>query len=170
MRDIDLFVGVASVGNDPNWLDGGFDPERRDYWHRYSFGELAASAETRREVLREVIPKLTIADRCRFEERYLIVRGDVRTYKIHFGSTNVLMEPNDEYLCILPASRDRKGDRVFLPFDGDERLSIILSKALMLTADRRIRGSTDRGPDHRSTDRTRSRIGASDDRERGLKR
>src|SRR5262245_61934340 len=23
MRDVDLFVGVASVGNDPNWVDGG---------------------------------------------------------------------------------------------------------------------------------------------------
>ena len=23
MRDVDLFVGVASVGNDPNWNDGG---------------------------------------------------------------------------------------------------------------------------------------------------
>ena len=23
LRDVDLFVGVASVGNDPNWTDGG---------------------------------------------------------------------------------------------------------------------------------------------------
>lgn len=125
-----------------NWLDGGVDAERRDYWHRYSFGELAASAEPRREVLRGVIPKLKIADRCRFEERFLVVRGDLRTYKIHFGSASILMEPNDEYLCIVPASRNRDGDRVFLPFDGDERLSIILSKALMLAADRRIADPT----------------------------
>jgi hypothetical protein len=33
MRDVDMFVGVASVGNDPNWLDGGPEVRYRDYWH-----------------------------------------------------------------------------------------------------------------------------------------
>lgn len=138
MRDVDLFVGVASVGNDPNWSDGGPEGRYRDYWQAYSFGELAASAETRREVLRGLIPKLKIADRCRFEDRFLVVRGDLRTYKIHFGSANILMEPNDEYLCIVPDQRARKTDKVFLPFDGDERLSVILSKALLLADDKKI--------------------------------
>jgi hypothetical protein len=31
MRDVDLFVGVASVGNDPSWADGGVVPAHRDY-------------------------------------------------------------------------------------------------------------------------------------------
>ncbi len=31
MRDADLFVGVASVDNDPNWLDGGPEGRYRDY-------------------------------------------------------------------------------------------------------------------------------------------
>src|SRR5262249_25276634 len=31
MRDVDLFVGVASVGNDPNWSDGGPENRYRDY-------------------------------------------------------------------------------------------------------------------------------------------
>ncbi|MFF7125452.1 hypothetical protein [Streptomyces sp. NPDC008240] len=66
----------------------------------------------------------------------LVVRGDVGTYKIHLGSANILMEPDDAYLCIVPAGR--KGDgKVFLPFE-DERLSLILSKAFLLAADTRI--------------------------------
>ena len=47
MRDVDLFVGVASVGNDPTWADGGPDGRYRDYWHDYSFGALSATAQTR---------------------------------------------------------------------------------------------------------------------------
>ncbi|WP_074316435.1 DUF4132 domain-containing protein [Singulisphaera sp. GP187] len=31
MRDVDLFVGVASVGNDPSWADGGAGGQHRDY-------------------------------------------------------------------------------------------------------------------------------------------
>ena len=31
MRDVDLFVGVASVGNDPAWADGGPEGRFRDY-------------------------------------------------------------------------------------------------------------------------------------------
>ena len=38
MRDVDLFVGVSSVGNDPNW--GTTEPpgRLRAYWNDYSFG------------------------------------------------------------------------------------------------------------------------------------
>ena len=35
-RDVDLFVGVASVGNDPTWLDGGGETRYSDYWHSFS--------------------------------------------------------------------------------------------------------------------------------------
>lgn len=31
MRDVDLYVGVASVGNDPDWQDNGCLPSYRDY-------------------------------------------------------------------------------------------------------------------------------------------
>src|SRR5262249_10834338 len=102
MRDVDLFVGVASVGNDPNWADGGPDGRYRDYWQSYSFGELSATAQTRRALLERLIPRLKIADRCTLAERFLVVRGQVRTYKIHLGSGNILMSPNDQYLCIVP--------------------------------------------------------------------
>jgi len=54
------------------------------------------------------------------------VEGKLRAYKIHLGSGNILMEPNDRYLCIVPAPA--AGASVRLPFEGDNLLSIILSR------------------------------------------
>ena len=103
MRDVDLFVGVASVGNDPTWSDGG----RR-----------AASGITGRATRSGTSPRCQDAQagsgapdpsledsgpRRLTTKRFLVVEGDVRTYKIHLGSGNILMEPNDQYLCIVPA-------------------------------------------------------------------
>ncbi|MDQ4074904.1 MAG: DUF4132 domain-containing protein [Chloroflexota bacterium] len=145
MRDVDLFVGVASVGNDPNWADGGPEGRHRDYWASYSFGGLSETAKTRKDILEGLIPRLKIADRCHLANRFLVVRGDLRTYKIHLGSGNILMEPNDQYLCIVPArgtaSAGQNG-KVFLPFEGDSTLGIILSKAFLLAADREIKDPT----------------------------
>ncbi|NOZ41364.1 MAG: hypothetical protein GXP24_14225, partial [Planctomycetes bacterium] len=142
LRDVDLFVGVASVGNDPNWQDGGPEGQHRDYWHDYSFGDLSVTAKTRREILERLVPRLKIAERCSFDEKFLIVRGDRRTYKIHLGSSNILMEPNDQYLCIVPGRGAGPGDKIFLPFEGDQRLAVILSKAFMLADDKKIKDAT----------------------------
>ena len=143
MRDVDLFVGVASVGNDPAWMDRG-EALHQDYWQSYAFGELSTSAEIRRGVLEELIPRLKIASQCSFEDRFLVVRGRVRTYKIHLGSGNILMEPNAQYLCIVPkpANVTSATKKVFLPFEGDRTLSLILSKALLLAADNKITDTT----------------------------
>lgn len=142
MRDVDLFVGVCSVGNDPTWNDGGPDGRNVDYWHDYSFGELSETAVTRGAVLEQIIPRLSIADRCTFDDKFLIVRGDLRTYRIHLGSSNILMEPNDEYLCIVPAQGVTLDENLFLPFEGDNRLSVILSKAILLAHDTKIKDPT----------------------------
>jgi hypothetical protein len=143
MRDVDLFVGVASVGNDPNWSDGGPEGRFRDYWQGYSFGELSATAQTRKAVLERLVPRLKIADRCSFSERFLVVKGELREYKIHLGSGNILMSPNDRYLCIVPKrGANSAGEKLFLPFEGDPTLSIILSKALLLADDRKITDPT----------------------------
>lgn len=144
MREVDLFVGVASVGNNPEWQDGGPEGRYRDYWNTFSFGDLSGTAQTRKEILSRLVPRLKIADRCSFDDKFLIVRGDRRTYKIHMGSGNILMEPNDQYLCIV-ASRGQAsaaGGKVFLPFEGDERLAVILSKAFLLAEDTKITDAT----------------------------
>lgn len=141
MRDVDLFVGVTSIGNDPRWQDGG-NTEYQDYWHGYSFSELTESAKVRKEVLQNLVPRLKIAKRCSFDGRYLVVKGDIRTYKIHIGSGNILMEPNDQYLCIVPDRKKDSTGKVFLPFEGDHMLSIIISKAFLLAEDLKIKDRT----------------------------
>lgn len=58
------------------------------------------------------------------------------------GRGNILMEPNDQYLCIVPNRSDKQGEKVFLSFEGDNMLSIILSKALLLSDDQKITDPT----------------------------
>ncbi|MGP4102097.1 DUF7737 domain-containing protein [Nonomuraea sp. KM90] len=103
MRDVDLFVAVTSIAADPQWQDRGED-EHRDYWRETSVGPLPPSAEVRRDALARP-PRAAIADRLTLTERFLVVGGDLRTYKIHLGSANVLMEPDGAYLCVVPARR-----------------------------------------------------------------
>jgi len=142
MRDVDLFVGVTSIGNDPNWTNTGNDGHNV-YWRNYSFGDLAESAKVRSEVLQRLVPRLKIADKCSFDKKFLIVKGKLRIYKIHMGSGNILMEPNDQYLCIVPEGRPfKENEKVYLPFEGDRLLSIIISKALLLADDDKIKDET----------------------------
>ncbi len=140
MRDVDLVIGVASIAADPEWTDHG-EARHHDYWHRATFGALGESAQLRREALARLLPRTRIADRCTLSDRFLTVRGDLRTYKIHLGSANILMEPNDAYLCIVTA-RDRAGP-LYLPFEeGGGPLSVIVSKAFLLASDTTITDPT----------------------------
>lgn len=143
MRDVDLFVGVASVGNDPTWNDSGGLPNHRNYWHSYSFGDLSELAKNRKEILHSLLPRLTIASVAKIDDKFLVVKGKLRTYKIHLGSTNILMEPNDQYLCIVPdRSKKDATENLFIPFEGDNGLSVIISKAFLLANDNKITDSS----------------------------
>ncbi|MFI5459137.1 MAG: hypothetical protein ACHRXM_27225 [Isosphaerales bacterium] len=118
------------------WIEGAGDDHGTD---TYAFGDLSATAQTRKAVLEGLIPRLKIADRCSLSTKFLRVRGDLRTYKIHLGSGNILMTPNDQYLCIVAKPSAAAGDRtLFLPFEGDGMLSQVLSKALLLAEDTKI--------------------------------
>lgn len=143
MRNIDLFIGVCSIGNDPAWQDGGLE-RYNAYWENYSFGELDISAETRKEVLNFLLPKLKIARQCEIKDRFLVVKGSLRTYKIHLGSANILMEPNNQYLCIVEnlSKKANAINELFLPFEGDHRMSVIISKAFLLADDEKITDKT----------------------------
>ena len=137
MRDVDLFVGVTSIGNDPTWGDHG-GRQYGEYWTEYAFGELGEQAEVRRDLLERLLPKLAIAGVAELDGRYLRVRGKLRTYRIHLGSSNILMEPNDAYLCIVTGRDPNVRGNVYLPFEGDHMLAVILSKALLLARDDKI--------------------------------
>ncbi len=138
MRDVDLFVGVASIAADETWEDRG-EEGFRAYRRSVSSGPLSGTAEVRRDVLARLLPRLRIGDRCELTKRFLRVRGTRAVYRIHLGSADILMEPNDACLCVVPGPGEAA--RVTLPFD-DERLSVILSKAFLLADDERITDQT----------------------------
>jgi hypothetical protein len=141
MRDVDLFVGVTSIAADDAWADRG---EHRffAYWERTGFGELTAGAAVRRDVLERLLPRLAAGPRMAIDGRFLRVTGVRGAYKIHLGSGNILIEPNDRYLCIVPSRSAAKTQELALPFDDDRMLAVILSKAIMLTADDKISDPT----------------------------
>lgn len=140
LRDVDLFVSAASVGHDPDWSGGGPTGEFGDYWLREGLGELRATARTRRELLAELVPLLPIADRCELTDRYLRVRGKLGRYRIHLGSSNIVAEPAERYVCIVPAHRAQPA--LYLPFEGDGMLTLILSKAFLLADDAAVTDPT----------------------------
>jgi hypothetical protein len=140
MRDADLLVGVTSIGADPAW-GADHQDEHAEYWQRFADAELSTFAENRKSVLTSLLPKLTIRDRCRITDRYLVVRGESNEYRIHLGSGNVLMEPGSRYLCIVRGAGDTAAT-VPLPFEGDSMLAVILSKAFLLADDKSIRDQT----------------------------
>lgn len=151
MRDVDLAVGVTSIAADPQWVDRG-ERAHVGYWRKAAFGELTENALVRREALERLLPRLRVADRLEIDGRFLRVRGDLRSYRIHLGSANVLMEPDDAYLCVVPSGK-AKGPGVFLPFEEDGgRLAVILSKALMLARDGAIEDESITGQIRRGLD------------------
>ncbi len=143
LRDTDLFVGVASIGNDPTWMDRGGAPRTHEYWRSYSFGDLSETAKTRKAVLERLVPRLKIRDKAHIEGKFLHIQGMKHSYKIHIGSGNILIQPDDRYLCIVPGrGKDKTVEALYLPFEGDRGLSIVLSKAFMLAEDNKITDKT----------------------------
>jgi hypothetical protein len=103
---------------------------------------VSESGKMRREILQTLIPRLKIKEKCQLQDRFLRVQGSLRAYKIHLGSGNILMEPNDQYLCIVPGRGKSEASNVWLPFEGDGGLAIILSKAFLLAEDAKITDET----------------------------
>ncbi|ALO66649.1 hypothetical protein AS189_09295 [Arthrobacter alpinus] len=137
MRDVDLFTSVAAIAPDPDWTDHP-NGQVREYWSASHTAALSESAQVRHEYLSKILPHTILSACCQLTDRHLIVRGTYRSYKIHLGSGNILMEPDDSYLCIVQAPRARS-ERIFLPFEERAgRLGTILSKAFMLMNDHRI--------------------------------
>jgi Domain of unknown function (DUF4132) len=140
MRDIDLFVSKSTIGIEENWHERAqTNAQYNQYWQNYNQEkELSTTAKIRREVLERIIPKLKISDKCGFDGPHLTVKGIVNNYRIHIESGNSYLD-DMRYLCIVPT---RENSAVFLPFEGDSILSVIISKAFLLAADDKITDST----------------------------
>ncbi|MDH6142458.1 hypothetical protein P3T35_004480 [Kitasatospora sp. GP30] len=63
-------------------------------------------------------------------------------YKIHLGSGNILVSPNDQYLCIVPKANPAAQQTGCLPFEGDRMLAVVLSKAMLPADDTKITDPT----------------------------
>ena len=143
MRDVDLFVSIAGVAADPEFPLSA-PAEWVAVWRGRAFDELTPLGLGRRDLLERILPSLPIADQLELDDRYLVVGGKLKRYRIHLGSGNVMLEPDNRHLCILAGGGRRPGEPgyVWLPFAGDDGLSVILSKAMLLAADDRIEDPT----------------------------
>ena len=138
----DRFTSVASIAADPDWLDRGagaahpnqWDHAAAAYWTRTNTADLEESGKRRRAMLERIVPRLRIADRVTLDDRHLLVQGTRHAYRIHLGSGACFR--GERHICIVPATAE--GGRLWLPFEGDRTLSIILSKAMLLAADDKI--------------------------------
>lgn len=135
MRDVELFVSVSSLANDPSWDPGDREGPLAHYWDDFVFGPLSGSGRTRRAVLARMLPALDIAKDCELRERVLAVRGpDGQIYEVHLGSANVR---DADGRVITSALRERaratgKTGAPALPFEGDATLVAILTRATQL--------------------------------------
>ena len=122
----------------------GGEDQHADYWHRVSFGISPRRPKPGRPCCKRIVPRLKIADQCRFDGRFLVVTGKLREYKIHLGSGNVLMSPNDRYLCIVQkrGSGTKQTEASICHSKATATLTMILSKAFLLAGDDKIKEPT----------------------------
>lgn len=152
MRDVDLFVGVGSLGAAEVWEEGGRASEvreadrarmeaRRGRWEaeRGRYEELQASrARTRGAMLRELAPVLGLQGRVAVDGHFAYVEGTRARYRVHLGSGNIHLEPSGTYLCIVP--RRSQTEKIHLPFEEEDfKTAEVLSKVLLLAEDASIK-------------------------------
>lgn len=144
MRDVDLFVGVTSIGNDPTWIDRGEGASGQQYWRSFAFGELSQTGETRRAILEKLLPQLKIASRCTLDGKFLVVRGICIPTRFISAALTCSWNPEVTISALFRAVvwGSWQQGTLYLPFAGDQTLAIILSKALLLAADTKITDTT----------------------------
>lgn len=118
MRDIDLVVSVAHVGD--------VDPEASH-----------STIEMRAAVAAELVRLLGLGN-VAFKGAHALVKGSLGEYSVHLGS-GVVHQSGVGMLAILPVHSQARG-RIFLPFvDNDPRTAEIMSKILLLAEDTKIK-------------------------------
>jgi hypothetical protein len=137
MRDVDLFVSVASIATDPTWAEGASD-RIRVYWHDAGSAAPTTAARARGTVLRGLLPRTRIAGRAEVREQFLVVRGSAHEYRIHLGTGRVQFGPSGTPLRLGPVHHTPR-DRLLLPFDEpDGILDDIVATAFLLADDAAI--------------------------------
>jgi hypothetical protein len=140
MRDIDLFTSVSAIGQDETWSDQGdhgtgvlvsrTDPE--------AFSSIVA---LRIEILSRLLPLTPMADKCTIEKAWVVVAGQLGTYRVQIAWGGVL-RMTDSGACPLQIPQPIL-DRVPLdvsafPIEVDHRTEMILRNAFLLVNDWKI--------------------------------
>ncbi|PHI06287.1 DUF4132 domain-containing protein [Fusobacterium polymorphum] len=118
MRDIDLVVSVAHVGD--------VDPEASQ-----------STIEMRKAII-EFNAKLFKLKNVTFTESHALIKGTRAEYSIHLGS-GVIHQKAGATIEVLPVHSQHRG-RIFLPFiDEDPKTAEIMSKVLLFAQDEKIK-------------------------------
>ncbi|WP_394181746.1 DUF4132 domain-containing protein [Yoonia maritima] len=147
LTDIEVVVGATSIGRDHHWEDLGentshpanFPPDSLSYRDAFAVSGSKEAIALRRTVLERLLPKLAIAPVTTLENDWLLVVGNTgNRYQIHLGSAAITLSKRNQHICIVP-KKDSDPNRPMLPFEGDATFSEILSKAVMLSNDDKIK-------------------------------
>jgi hypothetical protein len=140
MRDVDLFTSVSVVGHDETWSDQG-DRGTGVLSSRMDLGELSAMVALRIETLSLVLPLTSIAGQCTIEKTWVVVRGQLGTYRIHVPWGGVLRLADSGFRQLnIPQKLldDVSVNLAAFPIDLDYRTEMILRKAHLLANDWKI--------------------------------
>ncbi len=141
MRDVDLFVAISGLAYDPMFNVNG-SQDLMGYWQEAAFGKRSNTplSEIRKDLLQRLLPKTKVKKAFGFDGNFLTIQGKKNSYKINLGSSNIQIQPQDKYLCIVPGTSTKNlAKRIWLPFDGgDVTLMTIISKAFLLFDDDKI--------------------------------
>ena len=137
MRDVSLFVAVASVANTPAWADAPA-PLRR-YYRDAIFSTLSEAGHVRRDFIERRLETFPFSERLSLDDRTLVVRGDLHSYRIHLDTAQILIAPDGPLLSLPEQAgpRTRPELEALLPFE-DATLSLVLSTAALLASDAEI--------------------------------
>ena len=140
MRDVDLFTSVCAVGDDETWSDQG-DRGTGVSINHLNIPQFFAVMEVRSEILRHILPLTRIADRCMQEKAYLVVKGQLGTYRIDLAGATATIDSGSlhrrlniprKLLDAIPLNFET------FPVDLDYRTELILRKAHLLADDWKI--------------------------------
>ena len=114
-RDLDLVVGVASIGEDRT-------------------GVVPSTLAARRELVTRSLPALGLGDRARVEGRVVHVKGELHEYRVHIGSARVHVLPSERAIVFPEGER---APEVHLPEEAtrDPRVLEVLRRVLVLAGD-----------------------------------
>ena len=100
-RDVDLFVSTCTVANDLLWLER-MAGERGvvEYWERVASDGLGTTTTLRRQALEALMVDGVLTGPFTLDDRFLVVRGSLGTYKIELATANILLDPPGKWLAL----------------------------------------------------------------------